>query len=68
MLDYWSDSHDKKVLIGVREEGGEKLLVKSEDEYTSPISKIYKVDTEYIIVTENSLYIVSSNIETKRIS
>tara|TARA_B100000902_G_C27314601_1_gene920479 strand:+ start:3764 stop:4057 length:294 start_codon:yes stop_codon:yes gene_type:complete len=68
MLDYWSDSQDKKVLIGVREEGGEKLLVKSEDEYTSPISKIYKVDAEYIIVTENSLYIVSSNIETKRIS
>ena len=67
MMDYWTDSLDKKVLIGVREEG-EKLLVKSEDEYTSPIAKIYKVDTEYIIVTENSLYIVSANIDTKRIS
>ncbi len=67
MLDYWTDSLDKKVLVGVREEG-EKLLVKSEDEYTSPIAKIYKVDNEYIIVTENSLYIVSANIETKRIS
>ena len=30
-------------------EGGEKLLVKSEEEYTSPISKIYKVEKEYII-------------------
>ena len=58
----------KKVLIGVRDDGGEKLLVKSEDEYTSPISKIYKVEEEFIIVTENSLYIVSANIETKRIS
>ena len=67
MMDYWADSHDKKVLIGVRE-NGEKLLVKSEDEYTSPIAKIYKVGGEYIIVTENSLYIISSNIETKRIS
>lgn len=67
MLDYWTDSQDKKVLIGVRE-NGEKLLVKSEDEYTSPIEKIYKVETEYIIVTENSLYIVSSAIQTKRIS
>ena len=37
----------KKVLIGVRE-NQEKLLVKSEDEYTSPISKIYKIETEYI--------------------
>lgn len=67
MMDYWADSQDKKVLIGVREDG-EKLLVKSEDEYTSPIAKIYKVGSEYIIVTENSLYIVSANIDTKRIS
>ena len=67
MMDYWADSQDKKVLIGVKEEG-EKLLVKSEDEYTSPIDKIYKVESEYIIVTENSLYIISANIDTKRIS
>jgi hypothetical protein len=55
------------VLIGVRE-NGEKLLVKSEDEYTSPIEKIYKVEGEYIIMTENSLYVVSASIQTKRIS
>lgn len=67
MLDYWTDSQDKSVLIGVRE-SGEKLLVKSEDEYTSPIQKIYKVEQEYIIVTENSLYVVSAEIATKRIS
>jgi hypothetical protein len=67
MLDYWNNSHDNKVLIGVRD-NGEKLLVKSEDEYTSPIEKIYKVEGEYIIVTENSLYIVSATIATKRIS
>lgn len=67
MFDYWTDSCDKNVIIGVRE-GGEKLLVKSEDEYTSPIKKIYKVDGEYIIITENSLYIVSSEIPNKRIS
>ena len=67
MLDYWAESLENKVLIGVRE-NGEKLLVKSEDEYTSPIEKIYKVENEYIIVTENSLYIVSASIATKRIS
>ena len=67
MLDYWTDSQDNKVLIGVRD-NGEKLLVKSEEEYTSPIEKIYKVESEYIIVTENSLYLVSSKISTKRIS
>ena len=67
MLDYWTASLEKKVIIGVRE-NQEKLLVKSEDEYTSPISKIYKVETEYIIVSENSIYIVCSEISNKRIS
>lgn len=67
MFDYWTDSCDKKVLIGVRD-GGEKLLVKSEEEYTSPVSKIYQVEKEYIIITENSIYVVSSEIPTKRIS
>ncbi len=67
MFDYWTDSLERKVLIGVKEDG-EKLLVKSEEEYTSPIAKIFKVEEEYIIVTENSIYLVSSNIDTKRIS
>jgi len=67
MMDYWASSLEKKVLIGVKEDK-EKLLVKSEDEYTSPISKIYKVGKEYIIMTENSIYIVDAEIPTKRIS
>ena len=66
MFDYWTSSLDNSVLIGVRE-NGEKLLVKSEDEYTSPVSKIYKVEEEYIIITENSIYLVSAEIQTKRI-
>lgn len=67
MMDYWTSSLDKSVIIGVRE-NNEKLLVKSADEYTSPIAKIFKVETEYIIVTENSIYIVASDIQNKRIS
>jgi hypothetical protein len=66
MLDYWSASLDKKALVGVKE-SGEKLLVKSEDEYTSPIAKFYKSNTEYIIITENSIYLVSSDIPTRKI-
>jgi hypothetical protein len=68
MLDYWTNSLEKTVLIGVREDNQEKLLVKSEEEYTSPISKIYKVGKEYIIITENSIYIVDVEIPTKKIS
>ena len=67
MFDYLTGSLDKEVLIGVRE-SGEKLLVKSEDEYTSPIAKIYKVESEYIIITENSIYLISADVDTKRIS
>lgn len=67
MLDYWTASLDKKALVGVRE-SGEKLLVKSAEEYTSPIAKFYKSVTEYIIITENSIYIVSSEIPTRKIS
>jgi hypothetical protein len=67
LLDYWKGSLDKSVLIGVRE-NDEKMLVKNPEEYTSPIQKIYKIGEEYIISTENSLYIVSSCIPTKRIN
>jgi len=67
MLDYWTASLEKTALIGVRETG-EKLLVKSEDEYTSPIAKFYKSAVEYIVVTENSIYIVSSEIPTRKIT
>ena len=69
MLDYWTNSLDKTVLIGVKDNNDkEKLLVKSEEEYTSPISKIFKVGKEYIIMTENSIYIVDVSIPTKRIT
>ena len=67
LMDYWTSSIENKCLVGVRE-GGEKLLVKSEEEYTSPISKFYKSGAEYIIITENSIYLVSSDIQNRRIS
>ena len=66
--DYWTESLDKQIIIGVKGDG-EKLLVKSEDEYTSPITKIYNVGTsDYLILTENSIYIVDKGCPTSRIS
>mgnify|MGYP003990289065 CR=1 FL=1 len=67
MLDYWAGSCDKDVLIGVREPG-ENLIVKSEDEYTSTIVKFYKCGEEFLVITENSIYIVANDIPTRRIS
>lgn len=68
ILDYWVGSLQKTVLIGIKEDN-EKLLVKSEEEYTSPIVKIFKATSnDYLVMTENSIYIVDTGIPTKRIS
>jgi|688.fasta_scaffold08096_11 hypothetical protein len=68
--DYWRGSLDKSILIGVGKTSDgkdEKILVRSEEEYTSPINKVIKVNKEFIVVTENSLYVVDSEIPIKRI-
>ncbi len=66
-LDYYTDSLQKKCCIGVQ--GNTKFLVKSDTEYTSPIASIMRIKEEqvYIILTENSLYVVSADIPVKRI-
>ena len=65
MMDYWSDSNKGVVFIGVKEE--EKILVKNEEEYTSPIKQMYNSNNEYIILTENSIYVVSNKIKAKKL-
>ena len=65
MLDYWADSRAKKCCIGVKD--NIKYIVKSDNEYTSTIEDIKKVDGCYIILTENSLYIVSQDIPVRKI-
>ena len=67
-LDYYVDTFNQKAFIGEDEETKEKMLVKSREEYTSAISKIYKVDNDYIILTENSIYVVSGNVQKRKIA
>lgn len=66
-LDYYNDSLTKACCIAVR--GNEKFLLKSETEYTSPIESIMRIKEEkaYIILTENSLYVVSAEIPVKKV-
>ena len=66
MLDYWKDASDGSAFLGVNS-NDEKQLVKSESEYTSHISKIFTIENDWIVSTENSLYIVPSSISRKRI-
>ena len=68
MMDYWTDSLDKKVMIGVRNDE-KKMLIRSEEEYTSYVEKIFRINNkDFIIMTENSIYIVDKDIPTKKIS
>jgi hypothetical protein len=66
-LDYYNDSLTKQCCIGVSTDS--KCLVKSDTEYTSPIESIMRLKEEktYIIMTENSIYVVSADIPVKRI-
>jgi len=66
-LDYYNDSLEKKCCIGVQDTT--KFLVKSDTEYTSAIESILRIKDEgvFIIMTENSLYVVSASIPVKKI-
>ena len=59
---------DLKSLISAPLLATEKLLVKNAEEYTSPIIKIYRLESVFIICTENSIYVTSSDIDKRRIS
>ena len=66
-LDYFLDTEQGRAFLGEDTDNNEKMLVKSGEEFTSLIQKIYKVQTDFIILTENSNYIVSGNIQKRRI-
>ena len=65
-LDYYRESVEKSCCIGVQPDNT-KFLVKSDSEYTSTIQNVYKCETCYIVMTENSLYIVDGGIPIKKI-
>jgi hypothetical protein len=64
-LDYFRESVEKKCCIGVQDDS--KFLVKSDSEYTSTIQNVFRCETCYIVMTENSLYIVDAGLPIKRI-
>ena len=62
LLDYYMDTHLNKAFMGEDQETKEKMLVKGTDEFTSLIQKVYKVQEDYIVMTENSIYVVSGKV------
>lgn len=67
LLDYYADTATGKAFLGEDQETKEQMLVKSNEEFTSLVDKVFKVGDDYIVMTENSLYIVSGKIKRKRI-
>lgn len=67
LLDYYVDTITGKAFMGEDKDTEEKMLVKSAEEFTSLIQKTYKVGDEYIVMTENSIYIVSGKLTKRRI-
>jgi hypothetical protein len=67
-LDYYVDTATAKAFIGEDPETKDKLLVKSREEFTSYVSKLYKVGDDLLITTENSIYIVSGKIQKRKVN
>ena len=47
-------------------DGEDSILFKNEDEHTSPILNLYKSDNSYIIITNNTIYLIDGNTEIKK--
>ena len=45
---------------------GDKIIYKNNEEHTSPIRHTYKVGSEYLIVTDNTIYIISCNTKVSK--
>lgn len=68
MLDYYNDSLNEKAFIGEDQETKERILIKTRKDFTSLVQKIFKVGDDYLILTENSIYIVSTKIMKRRVN
>jgi hypothetical protein len=68
MLDYYRQTAAGTAFLGEDPNTKEKILVKSKDEFTSLIKKLFKVGDDFIILTENSLYVVSGKIQRRKVN
>ena len=68
MLDYYRESCKGIAFLGEDADTKERILVKSKEEFTSLIKKLYKVGEDFIIITENSVYVVGGNIQKRKVN
>ncbi len=60
---FYIDSLKGKITIV--SDGEDRVIFKNEDEHTSPIINTYKSENCYIVVTENTIYIISSETQVR---
>ena len=60
---FYIDSLKGKITIV--SDGEDRVIFKNEDEHTSPILNTYKSENCYIVVTENTIYIISSETQVR---
>lgn len=68
MLDYYVQTGNGTAFLGEDPDTKERILVKSKEEFTSLVKKLYKVNEDFIILTENSLYVVSGKIQKRKVN
>jgi len=69
LLDYYLYSKQKKCKL-VKTQENDTILYKTNDEYTSPLQKLFKIDNsnvdgdkgDMLAISQNSVYILSANI------
>ena len=69
-LDYYVATATGKAFLGEDSESKDKdkVLVKSKEEFTSLVQKLYKVGDDFLILTENSIYVVSGKIQKRKVN
>ena len=60
---FYIDSLKGKITIVT--DGEDRIIYKSDDEHTSPILNTYKSENCFIVVTENTIYILSADTQVR---
>ena len=47
--------------VKIVEAEGDRIVYKNNEEHTSPIKHTYKVGNEFLIVTDNTIYVISAS-------
>ncbi len=63
-LYFYVDSIKGKVSIA--EDDGDKIIYKSDEEHTSAILKTLECENCYIVITANTIYIISKNVKQRK--